>query len=168
MANSIIPLGTEHSVALHTLVRRRAQLDGDLERQQEKLRELHQAIKHLDAVLVLLKPDIDLGKIAPKRARPPHVAAPGEITGIVIDCLREADGPLTSRALAQAVVERRDLDPEDMKLEITMARRVRACLRPLRLAGRVRAVPIGAGPQGWVLATRQAKQAVAVPLELAR
>jgi hypothetical protein len=111
MANSIIPLGTEHSVALHTLVRRRAQLDGDLERQQEKLRELHQAIKHLDAVLVLLKPDIDLGKIAPKRARPPHVAAPGEITGIVIDCLREADGPLTSRALAQAVVERRDLDP---------------------------------------------------------
>jgi hypothetical protein len=55
-----------------------------------------------------------------------------------------------------------------MKLEITMARRVRACLRPLRLAGRVRAVPIGAGPQGWVLATRQAKQAVAVPLELAR
>jgi hypothetical protein len=79
MANSIIPLGTEHSVALHTLVRRRAQLDGDLERQQEKLRELHQAIKHLDAVLVLLKPDIDLGKIAPKRARPPHVAAPGEM-----------------------------------------------------------------------------------------
>jgi len=168
MANSIIPFGTEHSVALHALIRRRAELDGDLERQQGKLRELHQAIQHLDAVLVLLKPDIDLSKIAPKRGRPLHAAAPGEITGIVVDYLREADGPVTSRALARAVVERRDLDLADMKLEVTMAKRVRACLRPLRLAGRVRAVPIEAGQQGWVLVTRQVKQAVAGPTELAR
>lgn len=168
MASSIIPFGAEHSVALHTLVRKRAELDGELEQHQGLIRDLQKTIQNLDAVLVLLKPDIDIGEIAPKRARPIHAAAPGEITGIVVDCLREADGPLTSRALARAVVEGRDLDPTDMKLEITMARRVRACLRPLRLAGRVRAVPMASGPQGWVLATKQIEQPVTVSLELAR
>ena len=168
MASSIIPFGSEHSVALHTLVRKRAELDGELEQHQRLIRDLQKAIQNLDAVLVLLKPDIDIGEIAPKRARPTHAAAPGEITGIVVDCLREADGPLTSRALARAVVEGRDLDPTDMKLEITMARRVRACLRPLRLAGRVRAVPMVSGPQGWVLATKHLQQPGAVSLELAR
>lgn len=168
MASSIIPFGTEHSVALHTLVRKRAELDGELEQHQGLVRDLQKTIQNLDAVLVLLKPDIDIGEIAPKRARPVHAAAPGEITGIVVDCLREADGPVTSRELARAVVEVRELDPEDRTLEVTMARRVRACLRSLRLAGRVRAVPMASGPQGWVLATKQFEQPVTVPLELTR
>lgn len=158
MANSIIPFGTEHSVALHTLVRKRSELDGELEQYQGQIRDLQKAIQNLDAVLMLLKPDIDISEIAPKRAGPRHAAAPGEITGIVVDCLREAEGPLTSRALARAVVETRDLDVADVKLEVTMARRVRACLRPLRLAGRVRAVPMALGPQGWVLAAKQTEQ----------
>lgn len=134
------------------MVRKRAELDGELEQQQRRVRDLQQAIDHVDAVLLLLKPDIKIDEIAPRRPRPPHPAASGEITGIVVDCLREAEEPLTSRELARAVIERRDLDTADVKLEITMARRVRACLRPLRLAGRVRAVPTEEGPQGWVLA----------------
>lgn len=161
MASAIIPIGTEHAPALHTLIRKRAELDGELEEQHLRLRELQQAIVHLDAVLLLLKPDIDISEIAPKRLRPPHAAAHGEITGMVVDCLRDADEPMTSRALAQAVIEKRDLDGADAKLEVTMARRVRACLRPMRLAGRVRAVQMATGPQGWVLASRQEQQAVA-------
>jgi hypothetical protein len=155
MASSIIPIGTEHAPALHTLIRKRAELDGELEQQHLRLRELQQAIAHLDAVLLLLKPDIDITEIAPKRPRVPHAAAHGEVTGIVVDCLREADAPMTSRDLARAIMERRDLDIGDVKLEVTMARRVRACLRPLRLAGRVRAVPAEEGPQGWVLVAKR-------------
>ena len=154
MASSIIPIGSDHAPALHTLVRKRAELDGELRRQESRVRELHQAIAHVDAVLLMLKPDIQISEIAPRRPRPPHSAAPGEITGIVVDCLRDSDEPLTSRALAQVVIEKRDLDRSDVKLEVTMARRVRACLRPLRLAGRVSAVPMADGPQGWVLASR--------------
>lgn len=154
MASSIIPLGSDHAPALHTLVRKRAELDAELRRQEGRVRELHQAIAHVDAVLLMLKPDIQINEIAPRRPRPPHAAASGEITGIVVDCLRDSDEPLTSRALAQAVIEKRDLDGTDGKLEVTMAKRVRACLRPLRLAGRVSAVPMTEGPQGWVLASR--------------
>lgn len=154
MANSIIPIGADHGPALHTLVRKRAEFDGELQLQQDKVRDLQRAIANIDAVLVLLKPDIKIDEIAPRRARPRYAAAPGEITGIVVDCLREADGPLTSRALAAAVIEARDLDPTDVKLEIMMAKRVRACLRPLRLAGRVRAISMTEGPQGWVLTTK--------------
>ncbi len=158
MASSIIPCGSDHSVALHTLVRKRSELDGELEHHQGLVRDLQKTIQNLDAVLILLKPDIDISEIAAKRVRPIHAAAPGEITGIVVDCLREAEGPLTSRALAQAVVEKRDLDPADAKLEVTMAKRVRASLRPLRLAGRVRAVPTASGPQGWVLSNKHGEQ----------
>ncbi len=165
MASSIIPFGAEHSVALHTLVRKRAELDGELEQHQGQIRDLQKAIQNLDAVLMLLKPDIDISEIAPKRVRPPYAAAAGEIISIVVDCLREAEGPLTSRALARAVVETRDLDPADVQLEVTMAKRVRACLRPLRLAGRVRAVPMAQGPQGWVLTAKHGEQGGIVSLE---
>lgn len=154
MASSIIPLGSDHAPALHTLVRKRADLDGELHVQECRVRELQQAIAHVDAVLLMLKPDIQISQIAPRRPRPLHSAGPGEITGIVVDCLRDSEEPLTSRALAQAVIEKRELDSADAQLEITMAKRVRACLRPLRLAGRVRAVPMAEGPQGWLLASR--------------
>ena len=154
MASSIIPIGSDHAPALHTLVRKRAELDGELRRQEAGVRELQQAIAHVDAVLVMLKPDIQISQIAPRRPQPLHAAGPGQITGIVVDCLRDTVEPLTSRALAQAVIEKRDLDGADVKLEITMAKRVRACLRPLRLAGRVRPVPMAEGPQGWILASR--------------
>ncbi|URI15831.1 MULTISPECIES: hypothetical protein [Brevundimonas] len=160
MASSIIPLGSDHAPALHTLVRKRAELDGELHQQEGRVRELQQAIAHVDAVLLMLKPDIQIGQIAPRRPQPTHVAGPGEITGIVVDCLRDAVEPLTSRALAQAVIEKRDLDGADTKLETTMAKRVRACLRPLRLAGRVRAVPMAQGPQGWILASRSNSHSV--------
>lgn len=160
MANSIIPIGSDHAPALHTLVRKRAELDGELHRQECRVRELHQAIAHVDAVLLILKPDIQISEIAPRRPRPPHAARPGEITGIVVDCLRDTEEPLTSRALAQAVIEKRDLDGSDSKLEVTMAKRVRACLRPLRLAGRVTPVPMAEGSQGWVLASRRDSQSL--------
>lgn len=161
MASLIIPIGSDHAPALHTLVRKRAELDGELLRQEGRVRELQQAIAHVDAVLLMLKPDIQVSQIAPRRPQPLHAAGPGEITGIVVDCLRDSEEPLTSRALAQAVIEKRDLDGSDSKLEVTMAKRVSACLRPMRLAGRVRAVPIGDGPQGWVLASRSSSPSAA-------
>ena len=151
MASNIVPQGADHAPALHALVRKRAELTGELEREQARVRELQQAIAHVDAVLTILNPDVQIGLIRPRRLRVPHAAGYGEVTSAVIDCLREAEAPLTSRTLAQGVVEVRGLDEHDIALELVMAKRVRACLRAHRLVGRVRAIPMGDGPQGWVL-----------------
>lgn len=151
MPSSIVPQGADHAPALHALVRKRADLAGELERVHARGRELQHAIAHVDAVLAILHPDVQIDLIRPKRRRPPHAAGYGEVTSVIIDCLREAETPLTSRELAQAVVEARELDEQDRALEVLMAKRVRACLRGHRVAGRVRALELPDAPQGWVL-----------------
>lgn len=151
MSSNIIPEGSDYAAVLHGLVRKRAELAGNLERQQARVRDLQRAIAHVDAVLFLLNPDVRIERIRPKRPTPPHAAGYGEVTNVVIDCLRGADAPLSSRVLAQSVIEARDLETTDSALEALMAKRVRACLRVHRVAGRVRAIPMIDGPQGWVL-----------------
>ncbi len=151
MASSIVPLGAEHATALHALVRKRADITGELERREAQVRELQHAIAHVDAVLTLLNPEVGIEKIRPTRKAPPHAAAYGQVTRVIIDCLREADTPLSSRILAHSVLEARELDEEDRALALVMAKRVRACLRTHRVAGRVRALPIQDAPQVWVL-----------------
>ncbi len=151
MASNIVPQGADYAAALHTLVRKRASLSGELEREQARVKELQHAIAHVDAVLILLNPGVRIERIRPKRSQPPHTAAHGELTGVVMNCLHEADAPLSSRVLARSVIEARGLDEEDRALEVLMAKRVRACLRLHRVAGRVRCVPLEDAPQGWVL-----------------
>jgi hypothetical protein len=161
MASTIVPRGADHAAVLHGLVRKRAELAGGLEKQQAQVRQLQNAVAHIDAVLMLFNPDLRVDQIRPKRTAPPHAAGYGEITNVVIDCLREADVPLSSRALAQSVIDARGLDERDAALEVLMAKRVRACLRVHRVAGRVRAVPMVDAPQGWVLVGGRADRLLA-------
>lgn len=160
MSSNIIPEGSEYAAVLHGLVRKRAEFAGNLERQQAQVRDLQRAIAHVDAVLMLLNPDVRIERIRPKHTAPLHAAGYGEITSVVIDCLREADAPLSSRALAQSVIEARELEKDDPALEVLMAKRVRACLRVHRVAGRVRAITMIDAPQGWVLTGGRADQLV--------
>jgi len=161
MASTIVPRGADHATVLHGLVRKRAELAGELEKQQAQVRHLQSAVAHIDAVLMLFNPDVRIDQIRPKRTVPRHAAAYGEITSVVIDCLREADMPLSSRALAQSVIDARGLDYSDAALEVLMARRVRACLRVHRVVGRVRAIPMLDAPQGWVLVGGRADRLLA-------
>ena len=151
MPNAIVPRGAEHAPILHGLVRKRAEVAGQIERCRAELRDLQASAAHIDATIRLFNPDVRIEAIKPKRELAPHAALHGEVTRAVIDALRAADVPLTSRELAAEVIDARDLDGADRALEVTMAKRVRACLRLHRLKGRVFAVDLGDGPQGWVL-----------------
>ncbi len=104
MINNVIPIGAEHSTVLHALVRKRAEFAGQVELCQAELRRLLKEIDHLDAAICIFNPQVKVSEIRPKRPRPPYAAAHGEVTRLVLDTLREAEEPVTSRQLAIALM----------------------------------------------------------------
>ena len=126
----------EHTVA--GLMRKRAELAGQIEFFQTNLRQLVIDLDNLDATLRLFVPDIDLDEIKPKPLPPRHSAFRGELSRIVLDELRRATKPATSRDIAYTVMSARSLNTADERLLKLMAKRVGACLRHQRSQGVVK------------------------------
>ena len=127
------------------LIKKRAELAGQIEAAQTTLRMLVIDLDNLDATIRLFKPDIDLEEIRPKPLPPRHHAFKGEVTRIVLDTLRQSDKPMTSQELAQHVMAERGLNTADKRLVRLIGKRVGACLRHWRNKGAVGSEK-GAGP----------------------
>ncbi len=123
---------------LSGLVRKRAELAGELEALHARIPALVAALNSVDATIRLFSPDLPLEEIAPKRARPRHAARPGQISRVVTSALREAGQPLTTHDLTLRVMEARQLNAADRNLFLTMQKRVLASLRNLRIGETVR------------------------------
>ena len=122
------------------LIRKRAELAGQIEHTQTELRQFIIDLDNLDATIRLFKPDIDLEEIRPKPLPPRHHAFKGEVSRIVLDTLRQADKPLTTHDLAQHVMAERGLNTADKRLVQLVGKRVGACLRHHRGKGLVRSI----------------------------
>jgi hypothetical protein len=152
MAIEIIPPGVDGEKALHALARKRAELDGRIIELRDQTRTLLIARDHVDATMRIFSPQIEIDKIRPKLKPAPYAAANGEVTHLIIDALRYAERPLTSRELTLRVMQERALDVEDRDLVRVMIGRVRLVLRYHKGQGAMRPVPsAGGGPQGWEL-----------------
>ncbi|MFN3945347.1 MAG: hypothetical protein ACK4K7_10495 [Allosphingosinicella sp.] len=120
------------------LVKKRAELAGELERTHERLRELVQQLEHLDATLRLVAPDVEVEAIRPKAFRPPDDwSKRGQMSRLVLSILRQAKEPLTSREIAAQMLLERALDTSDQRMLRTMTKRVSTALRDQREKGRV-------------------------------
>ncbi len=131
------PLDTSNPV-LSGLIRKRAELAGELEAMHARIPALVAVLNSVDATIRLFSPDLPLEEIAPKRARPRHAARPGQISRIITSALREAGQPLTTHDLTLRVMEARQLNATDRNLFLTMQKRVLASLRNLRMGETVR------------------------------
>ncbi len=120
------------------LIRKRAEIAGQIEHTQTQLRQLVIDLDNLDATLRLFKPDIDLDEIRPKPLPPRHHAFKGEVSRIVLSALRQSDRPLTTHDLAQHVMAGRGLNTADKRLVKVVGKRVGACLRHHRNKGLLR------------------------------
>lgn len=121
------------------LVKRRAELAGEIEATHDRLRKLIADMEHLDATIIQFEPAYEVEKIRPRAFRPPSDwARRGEMTRIVLDILRQAAEPMTSRDIAYELMERRALDRDDQKLLRLMGKRVGVALRGARDRGHVR------------------------------
>ena len=131
------------------LVRKRAQLAGDIELAHEALRKMVGDLETLDSALLMFDPDYKVESIKPKAFRPPKDwSNRGQMTRICLSILRQASEPLTSRDIAVQLLIERALDRDDQRLLRLMTKRVGVALRGQRDKGAVRGEE---GPGQYVL-----------------
>ncbi|MEQ9663677.1 MAG: hypothetical protein RLN87_14145 [Parasphingopyxis sp.] len=120
----------EHTVS--GLIRRRRELTGDILELLAKVDAITADVEALDRTIRLFDPDMDLDAIPALQHRPqPHWAKHGEVSRAVMELLRQATEPLSTRAVAEAVQQRRGIGDAVTTGQIE---RVRKCLN--RQSGR--------------------------------
>src|SRR5690606_9031496 len=92
------------------LIRKRAEIAGQLEAAQNHARQLVIDLDHVDATLRLYVPDIDLEEIKPKPLPPRHAAFRGEVSRLILEALRVAPEGMTAQALAQHFMAERGMN----------------------------------------------------------
>jgi hypothetical protein len=136
------------------LVAKRAELAGDIERTHERLRELVNALEHIDGTLRIVAPDMEVEAIRPKAFRPPDDwSKRGQMSRLVLSILRTAREPLTSREIAAQMLLERAMDAEDTRMLRTMTKRVATALRDQRDKGRVQSEDGPGTYQLWAVVT---------------
>jgi hypothetical protein len=112
-------------LVLAGLIKRRAQLAGDIEAAHEALRRMVLDLENLDATILQFVPGYRVESIRPKAFRPPKDwANRGEMTRICLSVLRQASEPLTSRDIAYQLLTERALNRDDQRLLRVMRSRV--------------------------------------------
>src|SRR5258708_35324396 len=121
------------------LIKRRAELAGEIERTHEALRKMVLDLENLDATILQFEPDFRVETIRPKALRPPKDwSNRGQMSRIILSILRQAAEPLTSRDVALELLVERALDKDDQRLLRLMTKRVSVALRLQRENGVVR------------------------------
>ena len=134
------------------LVAKRGELAGQAQLCHQELQRLAAELGHLDATIRLFAPEYDLGGIRPrKRRRGQRWFAPGECQRLVLEVLRDADGPLSDQGVAEAVAARKGLQDRPEVLAALQKTAV-SVLRRLTGKGAARAVELAGGGRAWVRA----------------
>jgi hypothetical protein len=125
-----------NSFVIAGLVKRRAELSGDIEKAHEALRAMVLDLENLDATILQFDPEFKVETIKPKAFRPPKDwSNRGQMTRICLSILRQATEPLTARDVALQLLTERALNREDQKLLRLMTKRVGVALRGQREKG---------------------------------
>ena len=118
---------------ISALVKRRAELTGEIEFTQQHIKQLVADLEALDNTIKLFDADYRVEAIKPKGFRPPSEwANRGEMSRLVLDILRQAAEPLTTQDIARELIVSRGLDSGDQKLLRKMTKRVGVALRVQR------------------------------------
>jgi hypothetical protein len=88
---------------LSGLITKRAEIAGEITHIRAKLRQLIIDLGHVDAAIRIFDPDFDIDGIKPKQPMPLYnVSFRGEFVRIILDMMREAQGPVTTKEIATA------------------------------------------------------------------
>jgi hypothetical protein len=119
-------------IALNALIRKLAELAGELERDEAAVRQLKVDLAHLEATILMLGPDTDLAALKPKRLWPAHEAGKGDMAHVPFATLRVAERPCSTKELAMHVMAERGMDTANRAVVKMITSRVASCLRPFR------------------------------------
>lgn len=106
------------SHVISALVDKRSELAGLIRHYQEEINRLTGDLQHVDATIKLFKPDFDLRTIPAKAHRERNqYFKPGELGRLILDILRTAQEPMTSRQIACAVLDAKSLEQNTKNVE---------------------------------------------------
>ena len=141
---------SNHQPAIYALQRLHAELGGKIKDNRKEAAKLAGLMKQVEAVLKMLEPGFNVRQIAARRRY--KVNAPfkrGQGFRLVLDILRHAEAPMTSREIAVAVLRGRGIAEPPMKAIRDMVGLVHSSLR--RHQGKI-VDAVGEGmPVRWVL-----------------
>ncbi len=142
----------ENEHVLAGLIRKRAEIAGQLDAAQSQVRQLITDIDAVDATIRMFDPDIDLAEIRVRPVPPRHAAFHGEVARLILTCLRETGMALTTKDIALRVMGDRGLNGADPRLARAVQKRVGASLRHMRSRGSVGSETGARGVVRWELA----------------
>lgn len=117
---------------------KRAELAGDIELTARRLQRLKVELQSLDTTLCLFDPSAAPETIEAKLWRPKaDWAKRGEMSTAVLDMLRVASEPMSTRDMALAYMTARGHDTADERLLRLLSKRIGCCLRGKRDQGLV-------------------------------
>lgn len=124
----------ENDHTISGLLKKRQQLMDRALHLREQLAEVSNDIDALDRVLGTLGYEGDLKSMSPRGNRVVYFHR-NELRRFVIEELRKAKGPITSRSIAEKIARAEGKDPRDRKLMVDMVKRVGKSLKLLRAQG---------------------------------
>ena len=130
--------------ATYTLDMLHRELAGKVQQNKAEAERLHEAMKHVEAVIKLLNPAHNLSRIAIRRRKPNPYFKRGTVFRAALDVLRRAGKPLTAHEATLAMLEAKGIEnaPADAVRDLEGA--VRASLRASNAV-----VGIGKHPTRW-------------------
>jgi hypothetical protein len=135
--------------AMHTLEQLHAELAGKILDHKKEGQRLAEAMKHVEAVLKLLRPGYDVRPIAVRRRKHNPWFKRGTVLRLVLEVLRAADGPLTAREIVQAMLIAHGVEDAKSGDVRGLTTTVQTCLQHHK-DGTVRNVAQGI-PGRWIL-----------------
>jgi hypothetical protein len=125
-----------NSHVVSALRAKRAEISGHIHDLEKRIARQRANLANLDATIKLFVPNPNA--IPPKRAyRRTRYFAHNELSRLVQDALRTASGPLTSAQMAAAVMQAKEMPPDDAAFKDIIAVRALTVLRRLRKRGAV-------------------------------
>lgn len=92
--------------ALAALKRKRATFAGEIVDYKKKIKWREEQLKHIDATIRVFEPEFDVETIPASRPQKRvKLFRQGELGRMLLDALRKADRPLSSREIADAVMQ---------------------------------------------------------------
>lgn len=108
---------------------KRAELSGQITDLEKRMAQHRADLMHVDAVLRLFAPEMEIAAITPKPVRSrTGWFKPGELSRTVLDILRVAPSPLSVREIAAEVMARRNLDAGDARTLLLLRKLVQNAL----------------------------------------
>jgi hypothetical protein len=127
--------------ALSGLVAKRADIAGQITQVRATLRQLIADLDHVDAAIRIFDPEFNIEGIKPKAPAALYaVSFRGEFVRVILDRMREAKGPVTTKEIALHVMAGRGLNTADAALVALFTRRTRGLLYHYRERGMIRGI----------------------------